>query len=152
MTGVTMQRVPYKGSAPALIDLASGQLQAGFNTPVSAIQHIRSGRLKPIAISGERRLAALPNVPTFTEAGLPGFEMRVVYALLAPAGTPRAIIDKLSGELAKIVATADYREKVAAQGVMPLYSTPEQVAGLIKADMAKYARVIKAANFRFEKN
>ena len=151
MTGVKMQRVPYKGSAPALIDLASGQLQVGFNTPVSSIQHIRSGRLKPIAIAGERRLAALPNLPTFAEAGLPGFEMRVVYSLLAPANTPRAVIDKVSGEISKIVATADYREKVAAQGLVALYVNPEQLAALIKSDTAKYAKVIKAANLQFEK-
>lgn len=151
MTGVKMQRVPYKGSAPALIDLASGQLQVGFNTPVSSIQHIRSGRLKPIAIAGERRLAALPNLPTFAEAGLPGFEMRVVYSLLAPANTPRAVIDKVSGEISKIVATGDYREKVAAQGLVALYVNPEQLAALIKSDMAKYAKVIKAANLQLEK-
>jgi tripartite-type tricarboxylate transporter receptor subunit TctC len=151
MTGVKMQRVPYKGSAPALIDLASGQLQVGFNTPVSAIQHIRSRRLRPIAISGERRLSALAEVPTFTEAGLPGYEMRVTFAVLAPAGTPKVIIDKMSGELGRIVALPDTQDKLAAQGIIPLYSTPEQLAALLKADLAKYAKVIKSGNLQFEK-
>lgn len=150
MAGIKMQRVPYKGSAPALIDLASGQLQAGFNTPISAIQHIRSRRLKAIAISGERRMPALAEVPTFAEAGLPGFEMRVTYAVLAPAGTPRANIDKMSGEFGKIVALPDIREKLAVQGMIPLYSTPDQLAAMFKADLAKYAQVIKAANIRHE--
>jgi tripartite-type tricarboxylate transporter receptor subunit TctC len=151
MTGIKMQRVPYKGSAPALIDLASGQLQAGFNTPVSAIQHIRSRRLKPIAISGERRLTALADVPTFSEAGLPGYEMRVTFAMLTPAGTPKAIIDKVSGELGRIVALPDTQDKLAAQGMIPLYSTPEQLAAILKADLAKYAKVIKSGNLQFEK-
>jgi tripartite-type tricarboxylate transporter receptor subunit TctC len=150
MAGIKMQRVPYKGSAPALIDLASGQLQAGFNTPISAIQHIRSRRLKAIAISGERRMPALAEVPTFAQAGLPGFEMRVTYAVLAPAGTPRTNIDKMSGEFGKIVALPDIREKLAAQGMIPLYSTPDQLAAMLKADLVKYAQVIKAANIRHE--
>ena len=150
MAGIKMQRVPYKGSAPALIDLASGQLQAGFNTPISAIQHIRSRRLKAIAISGERRMPALAEVPTFSEAGLLGFEMRVTYAVLAPAGTPKANIHKMSGEFGKIVALPDIREKLAVQGMIPLYSTPDQLAAMLKADLAKYAQVIKAANIRHE--
>ena len=120
LTGITMQRVPYKGSAPALIDLASGQLQVGFNTPVSSIQHIRSKRLKPIAISGQRRMPALAEVPTFAEAGLPGFEMRVTYAVLAPAGTPKANIDKLSGEFGRIVAMPDIQDRLAALGMIPV--------------------------------
>lgn len=150
MTGIKMQRVPYKGSAPALIDLVSGQLQAGFNTPISAVQHIRNRRLKAIAVSGERRNTALPDVPTFAEAGLPGFEMRVTYAVMAPAGTPRAAIDKLSQEFGKLVALPDIRERLAVQGLIPLHSTPEQLAGILKTDLAKYAKVIKAANIRHE--
>jgi len=151
MTGVKMQRVPYKGSAPALIDLASGQLQVGFNTPISAIQHIRSRRLKPIAISGERRLSALAEVPTFAEAGLPGYEMRVTFAMLAPGATPKIVIDKVSGELGRVVAMPDTQEKLAAQGMIPLYSTPEQLAAMLRGDLAKYAKVIKSANLQFEK-
>ena len=151
MAGVKMQRVPYKGSAPALIDLVGGQLQVGFNTPVSAIQHIRSRRLKPIAISGEHRLSALADVPTFTEAGLPGYEMRVTFAVLAPAGTPRAIIDKLSAAFGRLVALADMQEKLAAQGMIPFYATPEQLAAILKADSAKYGKVIQSGNLQFDK-
>ena len=150
MAGIKMQRIPYKGSAPALIDLVSGQLQAGFNTPISAIQHLHSRRLKAIAISGERRMPALPEVPTFTEAGLPGFEMRVTYAVLAPAGTPRAIIDKLSGEFGRIVALTDIRERLAVQGMIPFFSTPEQLAANLKADLIKYDKVIKAGNIALD--
>ena len=151
MAGIRMQRIPYKGSAPALIDLVSGQLQAGLNTPISAIQHLRSRRLKAIAVSGERRMSALHEVPTFTEAGLPGFEMRVTYAILAPAGTPKDSIDKLSNEFARIVALADIREKLAVQGMTPFYSTPDQLAANLKADMVKYDKVIKAGNIALDK-
>jgi len=151
MAGIKMQRVPYKGSAPALIDLVGGQVQVGFNTPISSIQHIRSRRLKAIAISGERRMPALSEVPTFTEAGLPGFEMRVTYAVLAPAATPRANIDKLSSEFGRIVALADIREKLAVQGMIPLYSTPEQLSTILKADLAKYDKVIKSGNIELDK-
>jgi tripartite-type tricarboxylate transporter receptor subunit TctC len=151
MTGIRMQRVPYKGSAPALIDLVGGQVQVGFNTPISSIQHIRSRRLKAIAISGEQRMSALPELPTFTEAGLPGFEMKVTYAILAPAGTPKPNIDKLSNELGRIVALADIREKLAVQGMVPFYSTPDQLAAILKADLAKYDKVIKAGNIQLDK-
>ncbi len=151
MTGVKMQRVPYKGSAPALIDLVGGHLQVGFNTPISSIQYVRNRRLKAIAVSGERRMPALAEVPTFAEAGLPGFEMRVTFAVLAPAGTPKPIVDKLSAEFGRIVAMPDMREKLSALGMIPLYSTPEQLTALLRADMAKYDKVIKAGNFSLDK-
>ena len=150
MTGIKMQRVPYKGSAPALIDLASGELQVGFNTPISAIPHLRSGRLKAIAISGGQRLPALAQVPTFAEAGLRSFEMRVTYAVMAPAATPKTHIDKISAEFGRIVALPDIRERLAALGMLPLYANPDQLAAMLKADLAKYARVIKSAHLQFE--
>jgi tripartite-type tricarboxylate transporter receptor subunit TctC len=150
MAGIKMQRVPYKGSAPALIDLVGGQLQVGFNTPISSIQHIRNRRLRAIAVSGDHRMSALPEVSTFAEAGLPGFEMRVTYGILAPAGTPKAIIDKLSNEFGRIVALTDIREKLAVQGMVPFFSTPDQLAAIFKADLAKYAQVIKAAHITLE--
>ena len=151
MAGIRMQRVPYKGSAPALIDLASGELQVGFNTPISSMPHVHSKRLKPIAISGEQRLAALGEVPTFREAGLPGFEMRVTYAVLAPAATPRAVIDKLSAEFGRIVALPETRERLAQRGMLPLYSTPEQTASQLQANLAQYAKVIQSGKLRLEK-
>ena len=137
MTGIKMQRVPYKGSAPALIDLVSGQLQAGFNTPISAIQHIRNRRLRAIAVSGAQRMSALAEAPTFTEAGLPGFEMRVTYAVLAPAGTPRGHVEKLSAEFGRIVALPEVRERLAVQGMVPFHTTPDQLSAIIRADIAK---------------
>ncbi len=149
-TGVKMLHVPYKGSAPALTDLVGGQVQVHFAVPYPAIPFIKSGRIKAIAISGEARLAALPNVPTFSEAGLPGYNVKWWHGILAPAGVPRAVIDKLSAEVAKILATPDTKEKLLAQGLEPFISSPDQLAALMKADMAKWGKVIKDANIKMD--
>ena len=130
--------------------LFRSQLQAGFYTPISFIQYIRSGRIKAIAVSGNNRLQALPEVPTFAEAGLPGFEMRVTYGVLAPAGTAKPVIDKLSGEFAKIVALPETRERLAGQGMVPFYNGPDVMAALMKTETVKYAQVIKAANIKLD--
>lgn len=148
MAGVQMQHIPYKGAGPAVNDLIGGQVQLYFTVPVNVVTFIKSGRLKGIAVTGETRLAALPQVPTFTEAGLPGFDFRTWYGILAPAGTPKAIIDKLSAEISRIVVTPEILEKLASQGMSPFISTPEEFAALIKADLAKFAIIVKAANIK----
>jgi len=101
-------------------------------------------------VSGEVRLSALPQVPTFTESGIPGFEVRTWYGILAPSGTAEAIVEKISNEVARIVQLPDVREEFVAQGVESFVSTPEQFAAMMKADLARYARVIKAANIKIE--
>ncbi len=151
LTGARMQHIPYKGSGPALADLIGGQVDLHFATPIAVTGLINSGKLKALALSGEARLPALPRVPTFAEAGVPGFDMRVVYGFVVPAATPRDIIGKLSAEIARIVGLTEYRERISAQGLDPTRATPEQFAAIIKADTAKFARVIKAANIRLEK-
>ncbi len=148
MAGVKTQHIPYKGGGPAVTDLIGGQVQLIFAIPTNVIAHVKSGRLKAIAVSGETRLSSLPQVPTFTESGLPGFSAKTWYGVLAPAGTPKPIINKLSGEIAKILAMPDIKQKLAAQGFEPFISTPEEFAALIKADLAKYAKIIKAANIK----
>ena len=150
LTGARMQHIPYKGSGPALTDLIGGQIQLYFVSPGSALPLIQSGKIRAIAISGEARSRALPQVPTFTEAGLPGFDVKVWYGLLAPAGTPNAIVDKLSSEIVKIAAMPDVADKLRSQGLEPFYTTPAQLAALIKADTAKYAKIIKTANIKLE--
>jgi len=149
-TGVKMSHVPYKGSAPALTDLVGGQVQVHFAVPYPAIPFIKSGRVKAIAISGDVRLAALPQVPTFKEAGLPGYDVKWWHGILAPAGVPRPVIDKLSAEVAKILAMPDTKEKLLAQGLEPFISSPDQLAALMKADMAKWGKVIKDANIKMD--
>ena len=150
MAGIKLQHIPYKGSGPALTDLIGGQIQMYLCSPAGAIPYIKNGRLRAVAVSGEARMPALPQVPTFTEGGLPGFDAKTWQGVLAPAGTPKPIINKLSSEMAKIVVMPDIREKLVSQGLDPFYTTPEQFAELMKADMAKFARVIKAANIKLE--
>jgi tripartite-type tricarboxylate transporter receptor subunit TctC len=150
MAGVKTHHVPYKGGGQALTDLMGGQVQMHFSVTISAIPHIKSGRLKPLAIGGEQRFAALPQVPTFAEAGLPGFSLRPWQGVLAPARTPRPIVDRLATEIARIVGSPEIREKLANLGMESLISTPEQFAALMQADYEKSGAVIKAANIRLD--
>ncbi len=150
MAETKIQHIPYKGSGPLISDLIGGQVQMSFQIPVSALQHIKSGKLKAIAVTGEARLATAPQIPTFAEAGLPGFDMTGWYAIVAPAATPKAIIDKISGDMAVILAMPETQEQLARQGMEHYISTPAQVAALFKADIAKYARIIKSANIKLE--
>ena len=150
LTGARMQHVPYKGSGPAIADLLAGQVQLHFATPIAVSGLVKGGKLRALALSGESRSAALPQVPTFTEAGLPGFDMRVVYGFAAPTATPKDIIGKLSAEIARVVAMPDYREKISSQGLDPVSATPAEFAAIIKSDTAKFARIIKAANIKLE--
>ena len=137
LAGVKMQHIPYKGSAPAVTDLLGGQVQLFFSPPISVISHIKVGKLKAIATTGQARLSALPQVPTVTEAGLPGFDLRTWYGVFAPAATSKAIIDRLASEMGRIVAMPDIREKLLSQGLESFVSTPDQFAMLLKSDMAK---------------
>jgi tripartite-type tricarboxylate transporter receptor subunit TctC len=150
LAGIKTQHIPYKGAGPAMVDLIGGQVQMFINNPLTVIPHISSGRMKAIAVTGEARIPALPQVPTFTEAGLPGLDIRPWFCVLAPAGTPRAIINKLSTEIARIIAMPDVQDYLAKQGMNPFSSTPEQLAALMKNDMAKWAKVIKTANIKLE--
>jgi tripartite-type tricarboxylate transporter receptor subunit TctC len=150
LAGIKTQHIPYKGAGPALLDLVGGRVQIFINNPLTVIPHIKSGKVKAIAVTGEARVPALPQVPTFTEAGLPGLDVNPWFCVLAPAGTPKAIINKLSTEIARIVALPDVQEFLAQQGMKPFSSTPEQLATLMKTDMAKWAKVIKTANIKLE--
>ena len=147
---VDMRHIPYKGSGPAATDLLGGQVQMFLSPPITVMSYIKSGKLKAIAITGEKRKSALPQVPTMAEAGMPGFEVRSWYGIFAPGATPRPIIDRLSSEFARIVAMPDITEQLISQGVEPLISTPEQFAAIVKADMDRYARIVKEANIKLE--
>ena len=150
MAGVSTRHIPYKGAAPALIDLIGGQVEMSFAIPSSGIQHVQGGRLRALAVTGEKRLAALPNVPTFAQAGLPGFEMNQWYGVLAPAGTPRDVITKLNTEIAKIVAMPDVRERLVAQGMEPYSVSPEQLGATMNRESTKFARIIRDASIKIE--
>ena len=150
MVGTKMQHVPYKGSGPLMTDLISGQVQLSFQTSIAVVNHIKSGRLKAMAITGSTRASALPQVPTFAEAGLPGFDMSGWYGILTPAGAPKEVIDKMSKEMAVILAMPDVQDYLTKQGFDPFISTPEQFAAQMKADFAKYANIIKTAHIKLE--
>ena len=150
VAGVKTQQIPYKGGGPAMTDLLGGQVHMIFAIPSNVVAHVKSGKIKAIVVTGETRLSALPQVPTATEAGLSGFEGKNWYGILAPAGTPVPIINKLSAEIARILALPDVREKLLGQGMEPFYSTAEQFAALMKTDLAKYAKVIKTANIKMD--
>ena len=150
LAGIKTQHIPYKGSAPAMTALLGGEVHMYFVPPIVSMPYLKTGRIRALAFTGGTRLPALPDIPTAAEAGLKGFEVTTWYGLLAPAATPRAVIDKLGAEMAKILGTADMREKLTSQGMEALITTPDQFAALIKADLAKYARVIKTANIKLE--
>ncbi len=143
MSGVDIAHVPYKGSAPALQDLVGGQVQLMFDNLPSSLALIKGGKLKALAVTSAQRSAALPDVPTMIESGLPGFEASSWFGILAPAGTPKDAIAKLSGEVAKWLATPDAKEKMAAQGAIPAGLMPDEFTRHIAAETVKWQKVVK---------
>ena len=147
---IKIQHVPYKGTGPALTELLSGQVQIMFNSAVSMLPQVRAGRLRAIAMTGARRSPAMPDLPTVAESGVPGYEATSWYGVLAPAVTPRAIIDKIYRGIAKIVQMPDVRERLVADGADPAGTSPEEFAAHIKRELARWAKVIQEANIRVE--
>ncbi|MSQ62680.1 MAG: tripartite tricarboxylate transporter substrate binding protein [Betaproteobacteria bacterium] len=148
LAGVKLVHIPYKGSAPAVADVMAGQAQLSFQTPATVLGNVKGGKLRALAISGETAFAD-PNVrtvPTFAQAGLPGFDVELWFGLLAPGGTPRAIVDRLNAEVNKIIQSSDFKERVAAQGLEVFVSTPEQYGAALRVESEKFGRIIKAAN------
>jgi tripartite-type tricarboxylate transporter receptor subunit TctC len=150
LAGIRTQHIPYKGAGPAIVDLIGGQVQMFTNNPLTLIAHIQSGRVRAIAVTGETRVPALPQVPTFTEGGLPGLDVKPWFFVLAPAATPKPIVDKLSAEIAKIVALPDFQDYLARQGMNSFTSSAEQLSAMMKTELAKWAKVIKAANIKLD--
>ncbi len=146
--GMQLVHVPYKGNAQALTDLLGGHVSIMFSALPSAMQYIAAGRVRPIAITGKARSAAVPQVPTFVESGVPDFVFSSEFGLLMPAKTPRDIIMRLNGEIVKILRLPDVRERLAAQGAEPAGNTPEEYAASLKADLARWAKVVKTAGIR----
>jgi tripartite-type tricarboxylate transporter receptor subunit TctC len=146
---VKLTNIPYKGGGPAINDLLGGQVQLMFSVPTSVVQHVRAGRLKAFAYTGATPLPGV-TVPSFAQAGLPQFDMNSWQGIMVPAGTPKAVIDRLSEEIGKVLATPDVREKLASQGQDPFISTPEQFEALLKRDRDKYDAIIRTANIKAE--
>ncbi|MEP6558572.1 MAG: tripartite tricarboxylate transporter substrate binding protein [Burkholderiales bacterium] len=145
LTGVDMIHVPYRGAIPALTDLIGGQIQLFFDAPTGHINQAKAGKIRLIGVAGERRLPVLPDVPTFIEQGFPGLIGSTWAGVLAPAGTPRPIIDRMSSELAKIINSDETRAKLDAMGTFAVGSTPQAFDAFIAEETAKWGNVIKTA-------
>ncbi len=143
MAKVEMVHVPYKGSAPAVSDLIGGQIDIMFDNMPSAIQHVRAGRLKALAVTTAKRSPELPDVPTIAEAGVPGYEATSWFGMFAPAGTPAPVVAKLNAALLKVLADPEVKKKLAEQGAEPHGEKPEQFAAFIRAEADKWSQVVK---------
>jgi tripartite-type tricarboxylate transporter receptor subunit TctC len=144
MTGIDAVQVPYKGSAPGTTDLLAGNVQFMFNALPSMLQHIQAGKLRALGVSGAKRSSQLPDVPTIKEV-VPGYEVTTWYSFVAPAGTPKAVVEKLNREISAIVETPEMKEKLKGQGLEADAMSPDELAALYKAESAKWAKVIKDA-------
>jgi tripartite-type tricarboxylate transporter receptor subunit TctC len=146
MADIDLRHIPYRGTAPAVTDVISGQIAATFANALTAKPQVDSGKVRALAVSGPKRIEALPDVPPVTEAGVPGYESVQWYALLAPAGTPPEIITRLHAEAVQALKTAEMKEKLANDGAEPVGSTPEELAARLKNEIEKWTKVARAAH------
>jgi tripartite-type tricarboxylate transporter receptor subunit TctC len=147
-TGARMTHVPYRGSPQAVGDLVAGHVQLGIPTMPAALPFVKAGRLRALGVSSTKRTPVLPDVPTLQETGVRGYEADLWTGMLAPAGTPAAVLSKLHAEIAHATTLPDVKETLARQGAIPASSTPQEFSAFMKSELAKWARVVKAANVR----
>ena len=150
LTGVKLTHVPYKGSPQAVTDLVAGNVQLGIPTMPAALPFIKSGRVKVLGVTTAKRASNLPDVPTLSEAGVKGYEAALWTGILAPAGTPAQIINRLNGEIAKVLELKDVRDALARQGAEAESSTPQEFAAFLKREYAKWAKVVKESDIRIQ--
>jgi tripartite-type tricarboxylate transporter receptor subunit TctC len=145
-----MVHIPYRGSGPAITDLMSGQIQVLFATAPTVVGNLGNSRIRPLMVTTPERNVAFPELPTPKESGVQNFEVRSTYGLLAPAGTPPAVVKRLNDEMAKILQAPDVKSKFRTLGVDATWSTPEELGHLINEGLAKWMRVIKEENIKPE--
>jgi tripartite-type tricarboxylate transporter receptor subunit TctC len=148
MTKTYMVHIPYRGSAPVVTDLIAGQVDVMFDNVPNVIQHVRAGKMKALAVTTKQRSALAPDVPTLDEAGVPGYDLSVWFGILAPAGTPRDIVQRLNAEIRRILNSPEVKERILKQGVEVQTGTPEQFDGFVKSEVARWAKVIKDAGIK----
>ena len=143
-----MLHIPYRGTAPSVTDLIAGQVDATFTGAPAVLPHIKSGRLRALAVSSAQRIAILPDVPTVAESGLAGWEADQWYGVVAPAGTPAAVVARLNTEINKALALPDVAQQLAIEGALPMSTTPQAFDDLIKREIPRWAEVVKAGNVK----
>jgi tripartite-type tricarboxylate transporter receptor subunit TctC len=150
MAGVNIVHIPYKGAVTATTDVMAGQIQLSFASTPGSMPVVKAGKVKALAVTSAKRIAKLPDVPTIAESALPGYEGSVWYGVVAPASTPREIVQRLNREIAQILDQPMHRERMIAADFEPTTSTPEQFARFIRSETAKWAKVVKASGAKPE--
>jgi tripartite-type tricarboxylate transporter receptor subunit TctC len=150
MSGIKWTHVPYKGAGPAMIATMSGETEFAFASTIGMVNHVKAGKLRGVAVTGDRRYGELPGVPTVAEAGLPGYNVTGWYGLYAPANTPADIVRRLHEESRRALASPDIKDKLIKAGNEPVGSSPAEFAAFVRAEFEKWAKVVKAANLRIE--
>jgi tripartite-type tricarboxylate transporter receptor subunit TctC len=150
MTGISMVHVPYKGTAPALVDLTSGQVQVMFDVPSSMLPHVKAGRIRALAMASEKRYSAAPELPTISESAVPGYASGSWVGFLAPAGTPRDVVAKLGREMMAVVNRPDVRERFIQIGIEPVGNSPAEFTAFLKNEVTKWEKVIRTANVKVD--
>ncbi len=148
--GISVTHVPYKGTGPAIADLIGGQVQTAFGTMASIEQHVKAGKLRALAVATPKRSAAMRDVPTVAESGLPGYDVSLWYSILAPAGTPKEIVARISGDIAKTLALPEVHDKLAAQGFDVSYLNPEQMSELMRRDTARWGKSLREIGLKLD--
>jgi tripartite-type tricarboxylate transporter receptor subunit TctC len=148
--GIQLVHVPYRGTAQSLTDVIAGHLHVAIPSISSSLAHIRAGKIKALGLTSSKRSAQLPELPTIAESGVPGYQVVIWNALLAPAGTPKAIIDRLSREVADVLRSPEGKRRYSAQGAEPIGSTPQEFARFLRSEMEQYAKVIEASGLKKE--
>jgi tripartite-type tricarboxylate transporter receptor subunit TctC len=147
---ISLVHVPYKGSAPAIVDLLGGQIQMFFCNMLSAIPHVSSGKLRALAVTSPQRSPAVPQVPTVAESGFPGFEADTTFGIWAPAGVPKPVVAKLHAEVVKALSRSDVQQQLASQGASAMGTGPDEYADYLKSNTEKWSKVIKSAGAKVE--
>lgn len=150
MAGVDMAHIPYKGAAGAMQDLIGGRVDLMFDNLASSLSQVKGGRVRALAVTTSKRTKLAPELPTIAESGLPGFDISTWFGIFVPAGTPRPVVDRLHAEFTRALAAPDVREKMLALGAEPVGSTPEQFTAYVKAEAAKYAKLVRTSGARVD--